>query len=72
MQILSRPSNTSRQFISRILKEAEVSFTLANNHFSVPYYLKIGKETLLISARGRIATPEISLGDVLLKIKVKS
>ncbi|MBX9697428.1 MAG: hypothetical protein K2X53_05035 [Alphaproteobacteria bacterium] len=69
LQIPARPSSSSTQFISRALKEAEGSFTLANNGFGTPYYLKIGKEILLVSSRGRIATPELSLGDSFLKIK---
>lgn len=69
MQIAARPTNASTQSIAILLKKSEPSFTSSNNGFGIPYYLRIGKETLLVSARGRIATPEISLGDVLLKIK---
>ena len=52
-----------------LLKKGDASFVSANNGFGTPYYLKIGKETLLVSARGRIETPEFSLGDSFLKIK---
>lgn len=68
LQILSRSLNAT-QSIPSLFKEAETSFISANNGFGTPYYLKIGKEPLLVSALGRIATPELSLGDTLLKIK---
>lgn len=68
-QILLDPSNANTKAISKLLKERDTSFTSARNGFGTPYYLKIGKETLLMSARGRIATPEIFLGDVFLKMK---
>lgn len=64
-----RPINANIKSISTLLKETESSFKTNNNDFGIPYYLRIGKETLLVSARGRIATPEFSLGDALLKIK---